>query len=253
VKVKASRFPLALVATVAQGRAVLRGTGAVFAANKLLALAILLGTIAVGLFIWPHDRQLLETVHWWCRGERVFARSAAGFLGTWGDYPTYNVPMTIAIWLYGAVTKSSEWRRAAIVYFLGATLAGVFDDCFRLTLGRPRPEALLPDGFYGLTHGFDQKFESFPSGHAAADFGAAFALLMVKRPLGFLALLFAFAVAWARMELNRHYPSDVAVGSAIGIYFGCLVGFGAVHRAQLEPLKTAPGLARHKEDLRREY
>jgi membrane-associated phospholipid phosphatase len=27
--------------------------------------------------------------------------------------------------------------------------------------------------------------------------------------------------------LYRHYPSDVVVGSAIGIYFGLLVGFGA--------------------------
>jgi len=42
-------------------------------------------------------------------------------------------------------------------------------------------------------------------------------------------------VVWARMELDRHYPSDVAVGSVIGIYFGLLVGLGArVRRARGE-------------------
>lgn len=252
MKVKSFFLPHAVVATVAQGRTILRGAWSVFRANAWFAFAIFIGAIGVGLLIWPHDRQLLETIHWWCRADPTSARCVAAFLGTWGDYHTYNVPMAVAIWLYGVATKSSAWRRAAVIYFLGATLAGLFDDCFRLTLGRPRPDAHVPDGFYGLTHGFSQKFESFPSGHAAADFGAALALLMVKRPLGFLALLFAFAVAWGRMELNRHYPSDVAVGSIIGLYFGLLVGFGAGRQTQPIQLHASSGVTSGKHDLRRE-
>jgi membrane-associated phospholipid phosphatase len=46
-------------------------------------------------------------------------------------------------------------------------------------------------------------------------------------PLGIVTTIFAFAVVWARMELDRHYPSDVVVGAIIGIYFGLMVGFGA--------------------------
>jgi membrane-associated phospholipid phosphatase len=216
-----------VIATVAQGRTVLRGGWELFCTGKLLALGIILFALALGLLIWPHDRQLLETIHWWCRGHRALAREVAWYLGTLGDYPTYNVPLALAIWLYGVASKSVAWRRVAVICFLGATLAGLFDDCFRLTLGRPRPDAHMPDGLYGITYAFSGGFQSFPSGHAAAVFGAASALIVTEIRLGLLTTAFAVAVVWARMELDRHYPSDVAVGSIIGIYFGLLVGLGA--------------------------
>jgi len=238
VKVKPFRAPHLLVASVAQGRTILRGCWFLFRTQKLLALGVFVGALALGVLIWPHDRQLLETVHWWCRADQNSARRIAWILGTWGDYPTYNVPLALAIWLYGVGTKNSAWRRVAVICFLGATLAGLFDDCFRLTLGRPRPDAHMPDGFYGITYAFSGGFQSFPSGHAAAVFGAAAALMVTDLPLGLITTAFAFAVIWARIELERHYPSDVVVGSIIGIYFGLMVGFGAkVHRPRL--LKTA--------------
>jgi membrane-associated phospholipid phosphatase len=215
------------VGTVAQGRSILCGSWLLFRRNTTLALALLLGALTLGALIWPHDRQILETIHWWCRVQQDSARRLAWYLSTWGDFPTYNIPLALLIWLYGVATKSSAWRRVAVVCFLGAALAGLFDDFLRLTLGRARPDTHMPDRFYGPTYAWKGGFQSFPSGHAAAVFGAAAALFIVKRPLGILTTVFALGVAWARMELNRHYPSDVAVGSVIGIYFGLLVGWGA--------------------------
>jgi len=215
------------MASVAQGRTVLRGAWALFKTRKIQSFAIFVSALTIGALIWPHDRQLLETVYWWCRGHEIMARNVAWYLSTLGDYPTYNVPLALAIWFYGVATKSSAWRRAAVICFLGGTLAGLFDDCFRLTLGRPRPDAHMPDGFYGITYAFSGGFQSFPSGHAASVFGAAVALLVTDLPLGLITTVIALAVVWARMELNRHYPSDVAVGSIVGIYFGLLVGLGA--------------------------
>ena len=164
-----------MVASVAQGRTVLRGCWILFRARKLLALGVFAGALALGALIWPHDQALLAKIHLWRGGQEDAARGLAWFLGTWGDYPTYNVPLALAIWLYGAATKSSAWRRIAVICFLGATLAGLFDDFFRLTLGRPRPDTVehthLADGFYGITYAFRGGFQSFPSGHAAAVFG----------------------------------------------------------------------------------
>lgn len=218
---------------MAQGRTILRGVWSLFCARKLLALAVFVGALALGVVIWPHDQALLAKIHFWRGGQEDAARRMAWFLGTWGDYPTYNLPLALAIWLYGVGTKSSTWRRVAVICFLGATLAGLFDDFFRLTLGRPRPDAHMADGFYGITYAFRGGFQSFPSGHAAAVFGAAAALLVTELPLGLLTTIFALSVVWARMELYRHYPSDVVVGSIIGIYFGLLVGFGAkLHRTR---------------------
>jgi membrane-associated phospholipid phosphatase len=232
VKVKSFRAPRLLVATVGQGRAILRGFGFLVVTNKLFTFAILAAVLAAGASVFPHDGELLERLHFWGTNEKT-VRSVSWYLGTWGDYPTYNLPLALLIWLYGVWRKSSTWRRVAVVCFLGATLAGVFDDCFRLTLGRPRPDAHVEDGFYGPSHAFQGKFQSFPSGHAAAVFGTAAALLVVDWPLGVITALFALGVVWARMELYRHWPSDVVVGSGIGLYFGFMVGLGAkLHRSR---------------------
>ena len=223
-----------LATGVAQGRSVLLGAWSLFRAHKIASLAILVGAFALGLVIWPHDQALLSALHFWRGDQEESARQIAWYLSTWGDYLTYNLPLALAIWLYGWATKNRTWRRIAVICFLGATLAGLFDDCFRLTLGRPRPDLLahthMADRFYGLTYAFHGGFQSFPSGHAASVFGAAAALLVMDLPLGLITTAYALSIVWARMELYRHYPSDVAVGSIIGIYFGLLVGFGSKQR-----------------------
>ena len=227
MKVKAFRAPRVALATWAQGRTILRGCWFLFRARVGLALGVFAGALALGALIWPHDPALLAGVHVWSGGAEQTAHNVAWYLSTWGDYPTYNVPLALAIWIYGVATKSSTWRRVAMIAFLGATLAGLFDDCLRLTAGRPRPDAHMADGFYGIAYAFSGGFQSFPSGHAASVFGAGIALLVTELPLGLITTAFAICVVWARMELYRHYPSDVVVGTIIGIYFGLLVGFGA--------------------------
>lgn len=226
MKVKTYRCPRPVVATVAQGRAILRGCWFLFRSHYRVTVGALLLAGVLFALIMPHDADLLRTLHFWNAHEAT-ARKISWYLGTWGDYPTYNVPLALLLWFYGLWSKSRAWRRVAVIALLGATLAGLFDDCFRLTIGRPRPDAHVADGFYGITYAFQGKYQSFPSGHAAAVFGTAAALLVTDLPLGLITTVFALAVVWARMELYRHYPSDVAVGSVIGIYFGLLVGFGA--------------------------
>ncbi len=216
-----------LVATAAQTRTLLRGCLAVFLGHRLAAALALLAAVLAGLIIAPHDVAWLRAVHVWHGDGETTARDLAWYLGTFGDYPTYNVPFALLIWLYGVRTRRGHWRRVAIVCLLGATFAGLFDDCFRLTLGRARPDTDPAGHFYGPSHAFSGGFQSFPSGHAASTFGAAAALLLVDVPLGVLATCIAAGVVWARMELDRHFPSDVAVGAIVGLYFGLLVGFAA--------------------------
>jgi membrane-associated phospholipid phosphatase len=237
VKVKTRRAPRVLVASVAQGRTILRGFWALVCTRKLFAVALALVAMALGWLVHLDDQGLLGEIHFWNDAQEKMAHNIAWFLGTYGDYPTYNVPLALLIWVYGVATKSSHWRRVAMIAFLGATLAGLFDDGFRLTLGRPRPDTLqhthLADGFYGPAYAFRGGYQSFPSGHAASVFGTAFALIVADLPLGIATTIFAFGVVWARMELYRHYPSDIVVGMAIGVYFGLMVGLGARVRQAL--------------------
>ena len=58
---------------------------------------------------------------------------------------------------------------------------------------------------------------SFPSGHTSASFAAATALFAGDKKLGAFALALAAIIAFSRLYLYVHYPSDVLAGAVIGI------------------------------------
>ena len=57
---------------------------------------------------------------------------------------------------------------------------------------------------------------SFPSGHTTSAFAAATALAIFYPRLGIPALLFAALMAFSRLYLFVHFPSDIAAGAIIG-------------------------------------
>jgi Membrane-associated phospholipid phosphatase len=63
---------------------------------------------------------------------------------------------------------------------------------------------------------------SFPSGHSASSFAAASVLLFEKHPLRIPAFVFAIAIAFSRLYLYVHFPSDVLAGALLGIMLGYL-------------------------------
>ncbi len=63
---------------------------------------------------------------------------------------------------------------------------------------------------------------SFPSGHTAASFAAVFALKAAGSPLWRPALALAAVIAFSRMYLYVHWPSDVAAGALLGAGMGYL-------------------------------
>ena len=58
---------------------------------------------------------------------------------------------------------------------------------------------------------------SFPSGHTIASFEAATALLIHDKKLGIPAMVIAVLVAFSRLYLYVHYPTDVIASIALGI------------------------------------
>ena len=64
---------------------------------------------------------------------------------------------------------------------------------------------------------------SFPSGHTQASFAVACSICYWNRKFGVPALALAMLVAFSRIYLYVHYPTDVLAGMAFGICFS-LVG-----------------------------
>lgn len=83
--------------------------------------------------------------------------------------------------------------------------------------GRVRPFALQPAAALLVEPPLDA---SFPSGHTAASFAAVFALKASGSPLWKPALALALVIAFSRLYLYVHWPSDVLGGALLGIAAG---------------------------------
>lgn len=63
---------------------------------------------------------------------------------------------------------------------------------------------------------------SFPSGHTYASFASALLLLFHKKSWGIAALILSTLIAFSRLYLYVHYPTDVLAGLLLGLFFGLL-------------------------------
>ncbi len=77
---------------------------------------------------------------------------------------------------------------------------------------------------------------SFPSGHTIASFEASVALLCGNKKLGIPALILAFLIAFSRLYLYVHYPTDVLFSMVIGTIFA-FVGYWLAGKIVKTPKK----------------
>lgn len=85
---------------------------------------------------------------------------------------------------------------------------------------------------------------SFPSGHTAMTFASA---TVLQQEFGWRIGLPAYAVASyvaaSRVQMKRHYLSDVTFGAALGIVAGRTVSIGHGRRLMVTPMATPSGAA----------
>ncbi len=118
-------------------------------------------------------------------------------------------------------------RRAAILSAGLLAESLVVDVALKSAFGRGRPEV-------DLNHRFAlrrPRSASFPSGHASA---AAFASTYLATPNNAPVVASAAAVvAWSRVHVGVHHPSDVAGGLVVGTVLGAFARL--VHKKWPEP------------------
>lgn len=86
-------------------------------------------------------------------------------------------------------------------------------------IARTRPYVVNPDVVLLVPKPRDF---SFPSGHAAASFTIVGALAFNRSKLWVPTCVLALVIAFSRLYLYVHYPSDILGGIAFGILFGYL-------------------------------
>jgi undecaprenyl-diphosphatase len=120
-----------------------------------------------------------------------------------------------------ALTFLIPWRERRLERRIGAVMATAAGGVALLlvqpisnAVERARPFVTHPHSELLISHARDP---GFPSDHATGAFAMAMALWFYDRVIGGLAFVLAAIVAFARVYVGVHYPSDVVGGALIGI------------------------------------
>lgn len=121
------------------------------------------------------------------------------------------------IWIALAVIFifTKKYRKCGIAMMVALLLAFIFGNVILKNIfERPRPSWI--DNSIMLLIKNPKDF-SFPSGHSFASFAGATAIFLYHKKEGMAALILAALIAFSRLYLFVHYPSDVILGSVFGV------------------------------------
>ncbi len=142
------------------------------------------------------------------------ADNVAGVVRHFGQPEVYGT-VTLGLLAAGLATGRPEITRTGARLAASLVLAGAAVQAGKFALGRPRPEQSLDaDGYTPFSGQV-----AMPSGHSALSFALATSLADdIHRPWATVGLYgVATAVAWSRVNDNRHWLTDVAAGALVGI------------------------------------
>jgi membrane-associated phospholipid phosphatase len=129
------------------------------------------------------------------------------------------VPLSIAapaaMFIVGLIKKDSFLIHSGIKTGGAILLTTLVTTGLKYGVNRTRPYNEYPLLFHAKTH---TNHYSFPSGHTSSAFSTATSLSLTYPKWYVIApgYLYACGVAYSRMYLGVHYPSDVLAGALIG-------------------------------------
>lgn len=148
------------------------------------------------------------------------------WLGGWLGMITHmgGATFTLVTALLCAILAPEPWQSAGWQCAAAVAISHIPVAIVKRNFRRLRPYQALPDVH---TCRNPLRDSSFPSGHTTAIFAWLTPWLLVDAAsLSLLlpvALVIGLSVAWSRMYLGLHYPSDVAAGALLGSLTSVLV------------------------------
>ncbi|MFD5097478.1 phosphatase PAP2 family protein [Streptomyces albidochromogenes] len=170
----------------------------------------------------------MHLLHDFRRADRRLTRRAASWTSPWARQVLPAVESaaekTKLWWAFAVVmtaTGGHKERRAAVAGVAGMLTAQLIGNggCKQLYERRRPPADMIPHDDVEDR----PESSSFPSGHTAAAVGFTAAVASTSPWWGLAAAVPATMVAVERVHSGAHYPSDVAVGAAIGLTSAWLV------------------------------
>lgn len=176
----------------------------------LIHLFVLLEIVSEGEYWSNADIQLLNSMN----HNRINGLDNL-FIGLTDTVSFVGILLIVLFFTWSYKKKDKVIRRNAISISIGWLCAVLIANLLKYCINRPRPFT---------THAFIEKLStggspSFPSGHTTDAFAIATAISLCYPRWYTLLIMYtwAFSVAYSRICLGVHYPSDVLAGMIIGI------------------------------------
>lgn len=138
----------------------------------------------------------------------------------WNQSP-YGITFFVLVWLFIFIKGGKEGRTAALLLIPLIIIADqLSSSVIKSLVARPRPCHLV-DGAAIITNihllvpcgsGY-----SFPSSHAVNNFAFATMMTLFYRRLWYVFYVYASIMAFSRLSVGVHYPSDIIGGAVMGI------------------------------------
>ncbi|WP_422086053.1 phosphatase PAP2 family protein [Variovorax sp.] len=160
------------------------------------------------------------------------------------------LPSLLALALAIGALFDRRWRHAFITAMISLLAVWLLVQAIRWAFPMPRP-AYYDLGIQWVPQGIRP---GFPSLHAAGTFTAAFSLWCLPWRFPMLAALtVAATVAWSRLYLGLHFPSDVVAAAMLGALVSILVerGIRLIPRIRTSPASAGAPRARLRSRIRR--
>ena len=173
------------------------------------SIRILLDSLAVSF-----DLPILDWIaaNIWCPVLDV----AMPIITMFGDAGIFWIAVSVLLLITKKHRKTGIGMALALV--MGLLICNIW---LKPTVARIRPYDFQMEYFMkeipllaGTMHDF-----SFPSGHTIASFEAAVVILLNNKKLGIPAMILAILIAFSRLYLYVHYPTDVIFSVLLGTIF----------------------------------
>ncbi len=185
------------------------------------------------------DFPILEFIRTYLKNP--FLDKAMPYITLLGEWGAFWIAMALILLLFRK-TRKTGWSMGAAL-FIGLIVCNII---LKNLIGRERPfffytvERLSGYEFFSSMKNWvpmtqndilwlvsSDLHKSFPSGHTIACFEACTVLTVYHKRWGIPAIVIAFLVAFSRLYLYVHYPSDVIFSMIAGVLIG-LIACGIV-------------------------
>ena len=142
-----------------------------------------------------------------------------------------------AIWLVaaGGMICTKKYRRQGACLLAGLAVGVLVGNVFlKNVVARPRPCWLDPSVRMLIPVPEDY---SFPSGHTLSSAIGATILTRTDRRFGYVAIPLAALIAFSRLYLYVHFPSDILAAALLGVLIGEITRRWGRTRADQENIK----------------